>query len=182
MSDAGRTDEPDTIDATAQSGVVEAEFTRDEWETVRSERDNDLDALQRSQAEFANYRKRVNREQAVAGERARSGLWQRMLPLIDAIDSARQHDDTVAPLWTVACDVLARDDVERIAPDPGDEFDPTTQRAVSSTGPSSTDVVVASLIRPGYRHGDHVLRAADVDVTAQTSPAEPREGADDTKG
>jgi len=187
MSNADPITEPDlepAIDVNCDDGSddsnrhVEAGTGRDDWETVRSERDNYLDALQRSQAEFANYRKRVARDRAVAGEQARNGVWQRVLPLIDAIDSARQHDSTATPLWTVALDVLARDDVERIAPQPGDRFDPTTQHAVASTAEPAADVVVSNLIRPGYRLGDQILRAADVEVAAQAASSGSGEGAD----
>ncbi|MGB3733758.1 MAG: nucleotide exchange factor GrpE [Ilumatobacter sp.] len=179
MSDADQILEPDTgHSTTVQGDVADAEITRGEWETTRSERDSYLDSLQRTQAEFANYRKRVSRDQTVAGARARNGVWQRILPLIDAIDSARRHDDAARLLWNVALDVLARDDIERIAPEPGDRFDPKTQHALTSTATPGSDVVVATLIRPGYRHGDQILRPADVDVTARTGPAGFGEGAD----
>ena len=177
--------QPDPEPATDTSGHepddsnsdVATEAGRGEWETVHSERDHYLDALQRSQAEFANYRQRVARDRAVAGEQARNGVWQRVLPLIDAIDSARHHDDTAGRLWTVACDVLARDDVDRIAPEPGDRFDPTTQHAVASTAGLAAEVVVSNLIRPGYRLGDQILRAADVEVAAEAAASGSGEGA-----
>lgn len=56
-----------------------------------------------------------------------------------------------------------------VVSEPEDHFDPTTQYAVASTEDTGTDPVVATLIRPGSRLGDQVLRAADVEDAAHTA-------------
>lgn len=152
----------------AEVGVDE--FTSDEWETIRSERDRYLDALQRNRADFANYRKRAARDQAMAREHGRLSVLRSMLPLVDAVEQARDHDDAAGPLWAAALDAFQREDVERIAPTPGVAFDPTVHDAVSTdAGGSCTEsagnTIVASLLRTGYRIGDQLLRPAEVEVT-----------------
>ena len=109
----------------------------DPFAVVTAERDEYLDALRRLQAEFDNYRKRVARQQAEAGDRAAALLVEKLLPVLDTLDLAAAHlgeepgPDGTALLQAAAQlnDVLAKEGLERIDPT-GLPFDPTAHEAV----------------------------------------------------
>jgi molecular chaperone GrpE len=142
------------------------------------ERDEYLDNLRRLQAEFENYRKRMARQGEELTERAAAAVLERMLPVLDALDLARSHagepSDAVAAqlaealgqISSLARDALAREGLDRID-DVGVAFDPSIHDAVAHD-PSDDDeqvgVVVAEVLRPGYRLKGRVVRPAMVRV------------------
>ncbi len=142
------------------------------------ERDEYLDNLRRLQAEFDNYRKRVTRQAEELTERAGAAVLERMLPALDALDLARAHagepTDAVAAqlaaalgqIASLARDALAKDGLERID-EAGVEFDPAIHDAVAhdpSEGDDRSGVIVAEILRPGYRLKGRVVRPAMVRV------------------
>ena len=124
--------------------------------------------LLRLQAEYVNYRKRVERDRAVAGEMAVIGVLNSLLPVLDDIDAARQHGDlTDGPFAAIATkleNALKTYGLVRID-ETGVEFDPTIHEALIQQPGEDLEVdTVSQVLRSGYKSGDRVLRAAQVIV------------------
>jgi molecular chaperone GrpE len=131
--------------------------------------------LQRLQAEYANYRKRVDRDRATMREHAVAGALQELLPVLDAIGQARDHGELSGGFKSVADALQAA--VSKLGlvsyGQRGDAFDPKIHEALTST--YSADVAVETCVeifQPGYKVGERVLRPARVAV------AEPATGPD----
>jgi molecular chaperone GrpE len=127
--------------------------------------------LQRLQAEYANYRKRVDRDRAMTRDLAVASMIESLLPVLDDIHLARQHGDLEAgPLASIADKLeatLAKYGVERFG-EPGAAFDPAVHDAlmhVDEELAEGTEVTtVVGVLQPGYRIGDRVVRPARVSV------------------
>ncbi len=122
--------------------------------------------LQRVQADFANYRKRSLRDQQLATERAKAHVVTQLLPVLDDLDRARAHGDLdTGPLKAVAEKLVTTLEGLGLNPfgDEGDAFDPGLHEAVQHEG-EGTHPVVGTVMRRGYRVGDHVVRHALVGV------------------
>ena len=124
--------------------------------------------LLRLQAEYVNYRKRVERDRAVAGEMAVIGVLNSVLPVLDDIDAARQHGDLAdGPFAAIAAkleNALKTYGLVRID-ETGVEFDPTIHEALIQQPGEDIEVdTVSQVLRSGYKSGDRVLRAAQVIV------------------
>jgi molecular chaperone GrpE len=130
-----------------------------------AEQKNDLLRLQ---AEYVNYRKRVERDRAVAGEMAVIGVLNSLLPVLDDVDAARQHGDlTDGPFAAIATKLetaLKTYGLVRID-ETGVEFDPTIHEALIQQPGEDIEVdTVSQVLRSGYKSGERVLRAAQVIV------------------
>jgi molecular chaperone GrpE len=124
--------------------------------------------LLRLQAEYVNYRKRVERDRAVAGEMAVIGVLNSLLPVLDDVDAARQHGDlTDGPFAAIATkleNALKTYGLVRID-ETGVEFDPTIHEALIQQPGEDIEVdTVSQVLRSGYKSGERVLRAAQVIV------------------
>lgn len=124
--------------------------------------------LLRLQAEYVNYRKRVERDRAVAGEMAVIGVLNSLLPVLDDIDAARQHGDLAdGPFAAIAAkleNALKTYNLVRID-ETGVEFDPTIHEALIQQPGEDIEVdTVSQVLRSGYKAGERVLRAAQVIV------------------
>jgi molecular chaperone GrpE len=127
--------------------------------------------LQRLQAEYANYRKRVDRDRDVARELAIGSVVEALLPVLDDIHLARQHGDLESgPFVSIAEkleNTLAKYGVERFG-EPGAPFDPSVHDAlmhVEEELAEGTEVTtVVGVLQPGYRIGERILRPARVSV------------------
>jgi molecular chaperone GrpE len=124
--------------------------------------------LLRLQAEYVNYRKRVERDRAVAGEMAVIGVLNSLLPVLDDVDAARQHGDLAdGPFAAIAAkleNALKTYGLVRID-ETGVEFDPTIHEALIQQPGEDIDVdTVSQVLRSGYKSGERVLRAAQVIV------------------
>jgi molecular chaperone GrpE len=133
-----------------------------------------LEDLQRLQAEYVNYKRRVDRDRALVQERAIADVLDSLLPVLDDIHAAREHGDlTEGPFAAIADKLessLGKFGLERFGA-PGEAFDPTVHEAllhtewdeaVTPTDPSATTVV--QVLQPGYRTGQQVIRPARVSV------------------
>ena len=136
-----------------------------------------LGDLQRVTAEYANYRRRVDRDRAAVVEHATLGLLESLLPLLDAVELARQHGDLDGAFKAVGEgleQVGERQGLQRIGAK-GDPFDPAVHHALVHA-PEDPDVhfpVVAEVLQPGWRlSSGRVLRPAGV-VVAEPATAEP---------
>ena len=160
---------PETADLEARVAALEAE--------VAAERDQAL----RARAEAENTLKRSARERAEAVRYGASGLARDLLEIVDNLeralasmpeDGAAKAEDVAALREGVALTLqelnakFRRHDIQRIAPTPGDPFDPNHHQAVTQIArPDLPGGAVAELLQAGYRHHDRLLRAAVVATT-----------------
>ena len=122
--------------------------------------------LQRVKAEYDNYRKRTLRDQQLAAERTKVAVVTQLLPVLDDLDRARSHGDLESgPLKSVADKLATAFEGLGLSGfgDEGDEFDPVLHEAVQHEG-EGTHPIVGSVMRRGYKVGDHVVRHALVGV------------------
>lgn len=126
-----------------------------------------LDDFLRLQADFDNRRKRMMRETAMASDRAKREMLERLLPLLDNFDRALEHDDGSSGLQLLHKELLRTlesEGLEEIEAE-GQRFDPHVHDAVEShPSPDVEDTMVKAVYRKGYRMGDLVLRPAMVVV------------------
>jgi molecular chaperone GrpE len=143
----------------ADEGVPKAEAL------LLEERTRDL---QRVQAEYANYRKRVDRDRVALAEAAVGGALIGLLPILDDIDRAREHGDLTGAFKAVADQleaVLGKLGLVAFG-EPGDPFDPAVHEAVlHDESDEVTEPTATKVLRRGYQHGDRLLRPAMVGVT-----------------
>jgi molecular chaperone GrpE len=124
--------------------------------------------LQRLQAEYANYRKRVERDRAVAHESAVGAVLTELLALLDDVDRAEQHGELSGGFKAVADQlnsITTRIGLEKYGTE-GEVFDPQIHEAL--THDESADVAVATaskILQPGYKYKERILRPARVAVT-----------------
>ena len=123
--------------------------------------------LQRLQAEYSNYRKRVERDREVTRELTISGTLAEFLPIIDDIGRARAHGELEGAFKSVG--EALESTVQRLGlkpfGQPGDEFDPTRHEALTmETGTGVESGVIIEVIQKGYMIGERVIRAALVRV------------------
>ena len=153
----------------AASGPVSVESLLDDVERLTRERDEFLDGLRRTQADFENYRKRMMKQQADQAELAASRLVEDLLPVLDACDGAIHHGATeVEPVFGALLGTLEKSGLERIDPG-GEAFDPNLHDAVmhepAEEGDGHADgTVVTDVLRRGYSWKGRVLRPAMVKV------------------
>jgi molecular chaperone GrpE len=123
--------------------------------------------LQRLQAEYVNYKRRVDRDRELVKQNATFQILSGLLPVLDDIDRAREHGEVEGGFKAVA------DSLERIVSglglvkfgEPGDAFDPNLHEALMHAhSPDVTTTTCQNIVSAGYRIGDRVLRPARVTV------------------
>ncbi|WP_079144299.1 nucleotide exchange factor GrpE [Streptomyces agglomeratus] len=134
--------------------------------------------LQRLKAEYDNYRKRVRRDRLAVREIAVANVLGRLLPVLDALAEATEQGEVTGGFEQVAR--ALRSELGALGLESfgaaGDPFDPFVHEAVSYIrGDQVERSTCTGILRPGYRVGDHLLRAAQVTVTEP--PAGPRDTA-----
>jgi molecular chaperone GrpE len=136
--------------------------------------------LQRVQADFANYRKRAQRDQQAAADRAKAAVVSELLGVLDDLDRARKHGDLDSgPLKSVADKLMSVVTGLGLAAfgAEGEDFDPVLHEAVQHEGDGGQGAkpVIGAVLRHGYKLGEHVLRHALVGVvdTVAGDTAEP---------
>jgi molecular chaperone GrpE len=143
---------------------------------LKRERDEYLVALQRTQADFENYRKRITRMQDEQSARASSDLVGKLLPVLDTLDLAEAHlneslevsEDGKALRTSRAMlmDILGKEGLLRVD-QPNVPFDPSVHDAVAHSegdGGENGETIVDEVMRSGYRWKGQVLRPAMVRV------------------
>ncbi len=125
--------------------------------------------LQRISAEYANYRKRIERDRVAVVEMATAGLLSALLPLLDDVDRAREHGDLTGAFAAVGEgleQVTAKLGLEQYG-QAGEPFDPAVHEALMAAEPDPGAAVAtcAAVLQKGYRlSGGRVLRPARVSV------------------
>jgi molecular chaperone GrpE len=167
VAEEQETPAPQPADPAAEGAVVEEPAAEQDELTLAqialAERTNDL---QRLQAEFVNYKRRVERDRDLIRENATYAALAPITEVLDTIDRAREHGDLDAGFQTVA------DQLERVVAGlglikfgaPGEAFDPTIHEALSHIGEDpEVEVTTCKVIaKAGYRIGSRVVRAAQV--------------------
>jgi len=165
-------DEAGAADATEEvlEGIVEdapvSGQKQSDAEARLAERTADL---QRLQAEYANYRKRVDRDRAAVREQAVATVLTGLLPVLDAIDQAREHGELSGGFKSVADSLQSA--VGKLGlvayGEKGDAFDPKIHEALTHTySPDVTEDTCVEIFQPGYKVGEKILRPARVAVAA----------------
>ncbi len=129
-----------------------------------------LSDLQRLQAEYINYKKRVDRDRDLQRELVIAGVVESLLPVLDEIQLARDHGELDGPFAKIAEKLeatLGKYGVQRYGA-AGDTFDPMVHQAMMHThadlGPGVTETTVTQVMQPGYKLGERVVRPAMVAV------------------
>ena len=129
---------------------------------VIAERDQYRDAAMRLQADFENFRKRSAAQAAADVDRATGRLAEAFLPVLDAAEAAYlQHPDEVGPLLNVLLGELRKHGLESLDLE-SQPFDPEVAEAVAHEPGDGGEVVVAEVLRSGYRWKGRTLRPAMV--------------------
>lgn len=151
---------------TVEEAGVETDAAPSSPDELQSKIDELTGDLQRLQAEYVNYRKRVDRDRELVAENATYKVLAPIVEVLDTIDRAREHGEVEGGFKAVA------DQLERIVAnlglsrfgEAGEPFDPQLHEALSHLG-TDPDVEVTTikvLAKAGYRIGDRVVRAAQV--------------------
>ncbi|MET7960041.1 nucleotide exchange factor GrpE [Micromonospora zamorensis] len=160
---------PAVVDAPAQpvDGGGNGTSLGAELEALRAELDERTRDLQRVSAEYANYRKRVDRDRSLVQEQATGSVLAALLPILDDLDRAREHGDLVGPFGTVAeqlTTALGKFGLNAFG-EQGDPFDPTRHEAVAhQTSADVSEPTCVQVMRRGYQLGERLLRPALVAV------------------
>lgn len=165
----GTDPDPDADDASEAEDAGESEDGDDQPKRGRrgvakliKERDDYLDQLRRSRADFDNFRKRVQRQQAELEQRAAEDLVDKLLVVLDNFDSASVHGEGYEQAHASLVAALEREGLAKICPE-GQPFDPNEAEAVAHED-GEDGPVVAEVLRSGYRWKGRVLRPAMVRV------------------
>jgi len=156
-------------EATAADLAAAAELATAEVRGQLAERTADL---QRLQAEYANYRKRVDRDRTTVREHAVAGALAELLPVLDAINQAREHGELSGGFKSVADALQAA--VGKLGlvsyGQRGDAFDPKIHEALTHTySPDVAEDTCVEIYQPGYKVGERILRPARVAVAAPST-------------
>ena len=165
-------DAEELLDEAAAAEIVESDLAQ-----IEGERAELMDLLRRTQADFENYRKRVQREQVTLVERANERLLEQLLPVLDSFDGAVASLATsgvgdldvdklrngVVGIHTQLVGVLQKNGLERIEAQDA-PFDPNEHEAVMQDD-GDGEPHVGQIMRTGYRLKGRVLRPAMVSVT-----------------
>lgn len=134
-------------------------------ETLLAENQELLQDLQRTRADFENFRKQTEAQRLQAKQLAEDATVAKLLPLLDDIDRAiSTHPDTLSPLQKTFTAKLKELDLAKIDTALGTEFNPDFHEAISMEAGSGDKEVIAETLRPGYLYKSEVLRPAMVRV------------------
>ena len=146
---------------------AEAEIIEGEVGGIEEKISELTEDLQRVHAEYANYRKRVDRDREANRQIAIGAVFVELLPILDDVERAREHDELTGAFKTFGENLeatLNKFGLEKFgaAQDP---FDPNLHEALSSVEADGvTEPTVIAVFQQGYRQGDRILRPARVSV------------------
>ena len=166
--------EPTEGDALAQAEAIleDAASTEEEAAGALAEAEKKaaehLDDLQRLQAEYVNYRKRVDRDRDQVAELSVAKTVEALIPVLDDVVAARGHEELTGPFAAIADKLEAA--LGKLGwssfGTTGEEFDPAIHEALATTTDAeATTATIAEVAQPGHRLGERILRPARVIVT-----------------
>ena len=172
--ETGAVREPAAAPAPA-SAPQEARVPGDQAEALKTQLDERTTDLQRLQAEYANYRKRVERDRIAVREQALANVLTDLLPVLDDLDRARQHGELTGGFQKIAESlegVVTKLGLTRFG-EQGEPFDPTIHEALlHSYSDEVTEPSCVEVLQPGYAVAGRVLRPARVAVAEPAGQAE----------
>jgi len=151
--------------------AVNTEAVNDDTHPETKRADEHLADLKRVQAEYVNYKHRVDRDRDVAKDRGVTQVIEALLPVLDDIHLAREHGDLEGGPFASIADklegVLRRFGITRLG-EKGEEFDPSVHEALmhveADLDEDATVTTVVQVLQPGYKMGERVVRPARVSV------------------
>jgi molecular chaperone GrpE len=153
------------LEEAVEAALVEAEVGDAEQKLAELTAD-----LQRVHAEYANYRKRVERDRELIRTTAVGGVLGELLSVLDDIERARQHGELEGAFKSVGESLEAsvnRIGLERFGA-AGEAFDPNVHEALTHEASDEvSEPTVVSVYQPGYRYADRILRPARVAVAGE---------------
>lgn len=157
--------------AAAEGDAIDQEFAElvDELSTEVVDKEAELvEDLRRLQAEFVNYKNRVERDRELARSNAIADVLRAMLPALDDLARAEAHGDLEGSPFAAVVTKL-RSATEKFGVQAfgakGEKFDPALHNALVQTpNPEVTETVIADVIEAGYQIGDRIIRPAMVAV------------------
>ncbi|HEX3824263.1 MAG TPA: nucleotide exchange factor GrpE [Mycobacteriales bacterium] len=168
----------DPAASAAPVGAGAEDAVPSELEAQIAERTADL---QRLQAEYTNYRRRVERDRQAVSEAALASVFANLLPVLDDIDRARSHQEVTGGFALVADGLeatLTKLGLERYG-EAGEPFDPSLHEALThGFSAEVSEPVSAEVFQSGYRVGDRVLRPARVAVVEPETAVLPESATD----
>ena len=186
---ANNTDQsPKQGEETTQSeqtpNIEEIELSEDAAQVVEQlqrERDEAVEARKRALADFRNFQRRAAENEQRALQKGATSIVRSLLPVLDHFDLALSQDASqmnveqlIGGMQLVRDELhraLQSQDVQRIEPQVGEEFDPNNHEAMTRQPTSEYEPnTVVQVMQSGYRMGQHVLRPAKVAVAAAPEP------------
>ena len=150
------------LEEAVEAALVDIEVAEVEGKLVELTSD-----LQRVHAEYANYRKRVERDRELIRQTAVGGVLGELLSVLDDVERARQHDELEGAFKSVGESlesIVARLGLEKFGA-AGESFDPNVHEALTHEASDEvSEPTVVAVYQPGYRYADRVLRPARVAV------------------
>lgn len=155
--------------------LQEADDIQDELDAALAKADEYLDSLQRERASFANYKRRVDQENAALADRVVADQVKIFLPVVDDLERALNHppSDPDCANWIAGIDLIRKkllktleaQNVTAIDLKPGDQFDPINQEAVThEENDQFSDGEIIEILQTGYQLKDKIIRPALVRV------------------
>lgn len=161
----------------APAGDLEQVAVQAQLDQVRTALNERTVDLQRLQAEYQNYRRRVERDRVTVKEIAVANLLSELLPVLDDIGRAREHGELVGGFKSVAESletVAAKMGLQQFGKE-GEPFDPLVHEALMhSYAPDVTETTCVQILQPGYRIGERTIRPARVAVAEPQPGAQPK--------
>jgi molecular chaperone GrpE len=155
----------DPVVVALQKDLVEAKQKADEY----------LDNLQRERASFANYKRRIDQENAEIYQKSLGDHVKIFLPAIDDLERSLKHrpENDSAQQWVEGVDLILKklqttlqnNGIKAIEVNPGDSFDPTLHEAIThEENEKYTDGQIIEVVQTGYKNNDRIIRPALVRV------------------
>ena len=157
---------PEEVENTEE--VVEETVAEEAQAEVVDERDAKIEELtndlQRTRADFENYRRQVELQRGQYGELMAEATVKKFLPLLDDIDRAvAAQPEVMAPLAKNIEKTLKNLNLEKLSPEAGEEFNPDLHNAVMVEGDGDEETI-AEVLQAGYKYDGEVIRTAMVKV------------------
>jgi molecular chaperone GrpE len=171
----GKVREPATPAPAAPAPSAPSATDSEEITDLKKQLDERTADLQRLQAEYSNYRKRVDRDRVAVREQALANVLSELLPVLDDIGRARDHDELNGGFKQVAEALegtVSKLGLQRFGT-PGEPFDPNVHEALMHSYSAEVSVPTAvQILQPGYGIGERILRPARVAVAEPSGETE----------
>ena len=174
MSDEIQNESAFSEEVEPQAGLEDIDTLKTQLEEAQAKADEYLDGWQRARAEFANYKKRVDRDQTLVYQNATGNVIRRFLEILDDLERALKNRPTTGKgaEWADGIELIYRKFIAALEAEgvkvmdaQGQPFDPNHHEAISHEDCDTVESgKIIEVVKQGYMMGDHVLRPATVRV------------------